>query len=328
MNTGTLLIGASLILGALAAPVGIATAQDYPVKPVDVVIPFPPGGGTDTIGRIIFNAVDAAWSEPVVILNQPGASGLVGTLSSMREAPDGYTLILGSTGSILSLAREGMGMESGAFHIEEVLTPITQLSADPYIVAVHPSLGVESVEDLIALAKADPGAIPYGSSGVGSASHLTGVLFEQLAGVELRHVPYSGTGEAVPALLGGDIKLMFAPPSSVLPHAEDGALNALAVTSEDRSPLHPDLPTVAEAGVEGFSAIGWFGLFAPADLDADALEAVSVAVREAMADPAVIESLATQGAAPMPMLPEAYRDWVNTDIGMWLELVELAEANN
>lgn len=328
MNPRNLLIGASLAVGALVAMPGAIIAQDFPTKPVDVVIPFPPGGGTDTVGRIIMNKAAEGWSEPIVILNQPGASGLVGTISSMREAPDGYTLILGSTGSILALAREGMGMDSGSFHVEEALTAVTQLSADPYVVTVNPSLGVESVEELIALAKANPGTIPYGSSGIGSASHLTGVLFEQLAEVELLHVPYSGTGEAVPALLGGDIKLMFAPPSSVLPHAESGALLALAVTSEDRSPLHPDLPTVAEAGVEGFSSIGWFGLFAPANLDPHALEVVNTAVREAMADPAVVEALAMQGAAPAPMLPEEYRDWVNGDIGKWLELVEIAEGGN
>lgn len=327
MNTKAFLLGAAIVTGASIAPAGVLFAQDYPTKPVDVVIPFPPGGGTDTIGRIVFNKVGEGWSEPVVIRNQPGASGLVGTIAAMREAPDGYTLIMGSTGSILSLASEGMGMESGEFRIEDVLTPVTQMSADPYVVAVHPSLGVESIEELVAMAAANPGSIPYGSSGVGSASHLTGVLFELLAGVKLRHVPYSGTGEAVPALLGGDIKLMFAPPSSVLPHAEEGALRALAVTSPERSPLHPELPTVAEGGVENFAAIGWFGLYAPKGLDPAVLETINADVRAAMADPAVIEALAAQGAAPAPMLPDEYRDWVNRDIEMWLHLMEVAEAN-
>lgn len=317
---------AAVVAVAIVASVSAPLAQSFPSKPVNVVIPFPPGGGTDTVGRIVMNKVGEAWAEPVVILNQPGASGLVGTLSAMREAADGHTLIMGSTGSILALAREGKGMESGSFKIEEVLTAVTQLSADPYIVAVNPALGVNNIEELISLAKEKPGTIPYGSSGIGSASHLTGVLFEQRAGVELLHVPYSGTGEAVPALLGGDIKLMFAPPSSVLPHAESGALRALAVTSEERSPLHPDLPAVSEAGLDGFGAIGWFGLFAPANLDADALTAVNDAVRAAMADPAVVEALAKQGAAPVPMLPNEYRDWVNNDVGMWLDLAKAAEA--
>ncbi|WP_116652655.1 Bug family tripartite tricarboxylate transporter substrate binding protein [Pelagibacterium sediminicola] len=326
MTRSSFLAASIVAAGIVLTGGGAVLAQDYPAQPVNVVIPFPPGGGTDTIGRIVFNKVAEGWSEPVVIQNQPGASGLVGTLSAMREAPDGYTLIMGSTGSILSLAREGMGMDSGAFQIQEVLTPVTQLSADPYVVAVHPSLGVESIEELVALAKSDPDAIPFGSSGIGSASHLTGVLFEQLAGVELRHVPYSGTGEAVPALLGGDIKLMFAPPSSVLPHAEDGALIALAVTSEERSALHPDLPTVAEGGVAGFSAIGWFGLYAPTGVEPGLLEAINTAVTDAMADPAVVEALANQGAAPAPMLPDEYRDWVNADVSMWLELAAIAEA--
>ena len=326
MNTKTAMLGAIVALGTLVAPAGATLAQDYPSQPVDLVIPFPPGGGTDTIGRIVFNEVGQGWSEPVVVQNVPGASGLVGTISSMREAPDGYTLILGSTGSILSLAREGMGMDSGSFAIEDILTPITQLSADPYVVAVHPSLGVETMEELIALAQENPDTIAFGSSGIGSASHLTGVLFEEMAEADLRHVPYGGTGEAVPALLGGDIKLMFAPPSSVLPHVEDGALLALAVTSAERSPLHPDLPTVSESGLDGFDAIGWFGLYAPKDLDPAVLEKINADVRAAMEDPGVIEGLATQGAAPVPMLPEEYRDWVNNDIGMWLDLVAIAEA--
>lgn len=328
MNIKCTLYGAAIALGTVVVPMGAALAQDYPTQPVDVVIPFPPGGGTDTIGRIVFNKVGEGWSEPTVVQNIPGASGLVGTIAAMRAKPDGSTLIMGSTGSILSLAREGMGMESGSFKIEEILTPITQLSADPYVVAVHPSLGVETMEELIALARDNPDTIPFGSSGIGSASHLTGVLFEQMAEAELRHVPYGGTGEAVPALLGGDIKLMFAPPSSVLSHVEDGALIALAVTSEDRSPLHPDLPTVSESGLDGFGAIGWFGLYAPKDLDPAVLEKVNADVVSALGDPSVVAALANQGAAPVPMTPDEYREFVNEDIGMWLELVEAAETQD
>jgi tripartite-type tricarboxylate transporter receptor subunit TctC len=330
MHTRRLILGlAALAAGAIGiagALPGAALAQSYPSQPVTVVVPFPPGGGTDTVARIAFNKLDEMWDQPIVIRNQPGASGMVGTLAAMREDADGYTLIMASTGAILSLAREGIGMEDDGFRVESVLTPITQLSADPYVVAVHPSLEVDSIEELIAYAADNPDTIPFGSSGVGSASHLTGVLFEQMAGVDLRHVPYSGMGNAGPALLGGDIQVLFAPPSVVLPHVEDGTLRALAVTSLARSPLHPDIPTIHESGLEGFSAVGWFGLYAPEDMDEELRDTINAAVREALDDPAVVEALANQGAAPAGGPADEYRDWVNNDIAMWLELVAIAEA--
>lgn len=320
------IIGVAVAAVSAVSLHGTALAEDYPNKPVNVVVPFPPGGGTDTLARLMFNKLDEMWSQPIVIRNQPGASGMVGTLAAMREAADGYTLIMGSTGSILSLAREGLGMEGDEFKIETALTPVSQLSADPYVVAVHPSLGVESVAELIEYARNNPDTIPYGSSGVGSASHLTGVLFEQMAGVEMRHVPYSGMGDAGPALLGGDIQLLFAPPSVVLPNVEAGLLRALAVTSLERSPVNPDIPTLNESGLEGFEAVGWFGLFAPQDVPADILEIINAGVREALDHPDVIAAYASQGAAPAGGPANEYGDWVNNDISMWLELLKIAEV--
>lgn len=326
MPTRRLILGAAaLAVGALGLA-GTGLAQEFPTSTVNVVVPFPPGGGTDTVARITFNKLDEMWDQPIVIRNQPGASGMVGTLAALREAADGYTLIMGSTGSILSLAREGTAMVDGVFRVEQALTPVTQISADPYVVAAHPSLPVDSIEELIEYARANPDTIPFGSSGMGSASHLTGVLFEQMAGVELRHVPYSGMGDAAPALLGGDIQLLFAPPSVVLSHVADGRLKALAVTSIERSPIHPDIPTIHEQGLEGFEAVGWFGLYAPADLPEDILGIVNSAVREALDHPDVIAALANQGAAPAGGPADAYRDWVNADIAMWLELAAIAEA--
>lgn len=326
MHTRRLILGAAaLAVGALGLA-GPGLAQEFPTRTVNVVVPFPPGGGTDTVARITFNKLDEMWDQPIVIRNQPGASGMVGTLAAMREAADGYTLIMGSTGSILSLAREGSAMVDGAFRVEQALTPVTQISADPYVVAAHPSLPVDSIAELIEYARANPDTIPFGSSGMGSASHLTGVLFEQMAEVELRHVPYSGMGDAGPALLGGDIQLLFAPPSVVLPHVADGRLKALAVTSVERSPIHPDIPTIHEQGLEGFQAVGWFGLYAPANLPEDILGTVNAAVREALDHPDVIAALANQGAAPAGGPADAYRDWVNADIAMWLELAGIAEA--
>ncbi len=318
-----------LITPLLLAPVAAlgftnVAAQEFPNETVTMIVPFPPGGGTDTLARIIQDDLEDAWGQSVVIENISGASGAVGTLEFTRESTDGHRILMASTGAILTLAREGIGMEDGQFNVEEILKPITQVSHPPYIATVHPSLGVNSVEELIEYAEENPGEINYGSSGVGSASHLTGVLFQQRADVNFTHVPYSGMGDAGPALVGGEVDLLFAPAPVVQPHFEEDGLRPLAVTLGQPSELFPDLPTISDT-VDGFSISGWFGLFGHVETSDDRIETLSEDVREVMSRPEVVEAMADQGGEPAPMTPEEYRQFVNDDVDQWLELHSLSE---
>jgi tripartite-type tricarboxylate transporter receptor subunit TctC len=308
------------LLIALAAALGVVQAQDFPSRNVNMMVPFNPGGGTDVLARIIQRELESIWGVTVVITNQPGAAGLVGTLSFLRDDSDGHDILMASTGAILALAGETAG--DGPFDILDELQPITQVAQPPYIVTMNPRLGISSMEELVAYALDNPGAILYGSSGVGSASHLTGVLFENLTGASLTHVPYNGMGEAGPALLSGEIDLLFAPAPTVQAYFDDASLIPLAVTTAAPSTLFPDLPTVADT-VPGFGIAGWFGLFGHPSTPPERIDELSAAVRQAMASPGVIEAMANQGASPVPMTPAEYADFVNADVAMWQELQAL-----
>ncbi|MEH6755458.1 MAG: tripartite tricarboxylate transporter substrate binding protein [Alphaproteobacteria bacterium] len=304
----------------------VAQAQEFPSETITMTVPFNAGGGTDTLARIIQAALEEAWGQTVVVENKPGASGLVGSMAYLRDSSDGHEILMASTGSVLSLAREGQGIKDGKFHVEEVMKPISQVSQPPYIATVHPSLGVSSVQELIEYAKANPGKINFGSSGVGAASHLTGVLFEQKAGVQLNHVPYNGMGEAGPALLGGEIDLLFAPAPVVQGYFTDGSLIPLAVTTGEPTSLFPDLPTVSET-LEGFAIAGWFGLFGHPDTSDERIEILGATIREVLGRSDVKEKMAARGGEPLPMTPSDYQAFVNKDIATWRELQAIVDGN-
>lgn len=313
---------AACLVAGMALP-GAAFAQDYPSEPVEMIVPFPPGGGTDILGRIVAQALSERLGEPVVVENRPGAAGAIGTTEVMRAGPDSHTILMASTGSILGMADQAM--TDGEFDITNILQPISLVSAPPYMVAVNPAVEADSIEDLIALAEERPGGVPYGSSGFGSASHLTGALFEQMAGVEFLHIPYGGTGEAVTDLLSGEISVMFGPAPTLNTHVEAGSLKALAVTSLERSDLFPDLPSVSEAGVEGFESVGWFGLFVPKGTPDEIVAQISDALLDALGSEEVREQMAAQSAEPQGMTPGEFTEWVNEDIAKWLAIMVAAE---
>ncbi|RYY81916.1 MAG: tripartite tricarboxylate transporter substrate binding protein, partial [Comamonadaceae bacterium] len=242
---------AGLALAVAAGPVLAQAPAPFPTKPVTIVVPFPPAGGADTLARILSTHLGNAWKQTVVVENRPGASGHIGATYVARSPADGHTLVMASTAA---LDKENVTQ----------FAPIALVSASPYVVVARPGLNVRTIRDLVARAKAEPGKLTFGSSGEGSASHLTVELFKQVAGVNLLHVPYKGTGQAVTDLLGGTIDIMFAPAQTVMPHVKSGKVVALAVTSAKRARTMPDLPTIAEAGVPGYAAVGWFGLLAPA----------------------------------------------------------------
>jgi tripartite-type tricarboxylate transporter receptor subunit TctC len=314
-------IAAAVALLPLGTAVSSAqNAAGFPDKPVRLIIPYSAGGGTDILGRILGQKLSEMWGQPVVVENRPGASGLVGAKAAMQSKADGYTLVVGSTGTLMSVADDVGTTAKGSFDVSESLAPITMIAAPPYLVAVNPKLGVSSVQDLIRVAKEKKPAVRFGSSGVGSASHLTGELFKELAGVDMLHVPYKGTGQAVTDLLSGEISVMFGPAPTLLPHVEGGNLKAVAVTPAKRSGLFPDLPTVAEAGVSGFESVGWFGLFAPKGTPDAIVQKINDDALKALSSEDVRKQLADQGAEPDGMEPDQFEKFVNSDTMKWIRL--------
>jgi tripartite-type tricarboxylate transporter receptor subunit TctC len=309
------LLVTALSLCALVMP---ASATGYPERTIKIVVPFAAGGGTDVLARIIAQHLNGKWGQPVVVENQPGASGAIGTRAVMKAAPDGYTLLMASTGALMAVSSGG----DRAFDVNTVLAPIVIGAAPPYLLVVNPKLPVNSIADLIRLARERPEGLTFGSSGVGAASHLSGLLFATETGIKLLHVPYKGTGPAVTDLLGGRIDLMFAPGPVVQQFVHSGQLRALGVTDTKRSKFYPDVPTVAEGGVPGYESVGWFGLLAPHGTPPEIVRQINEAIVAAMDTKEFREHLATLGAEPKPQTPEQFGGYINTDVAKWSKLVK------
>src|SRR5262245_46864816 len=305
MITRRVFLSSAAFAGASALVPPPVRAQAYPNNIVRIIVPFPPGGATDVLGRVVAHHLQGLWGQTVVTEYKPGASGLLGARQVITSPADGYTLMLASTGAILSVAAS-QGAGPANYEVTKELAPISLVAAPSYILVVNPSVPVKSAADIIAYAKANPGKLSFGSSGVGTASHLSGALFGQMAGVNLLHVPYRGTGPAVTDLLGGRIDLMFSPALVVTPHIAAGTLRVLGVTGAARSALFPDFPTIAETGLAGYQSLGWFGMFAPAGTPRDVVAKVSADVGRVLALPEAKQRLAEQGAEPEPNTPEAF----------------------
>jgi tripartite-type tricarboxylate transporter receptor subunit TctC len=306
----------------LLLSVSLLRAQTFPVGPVRIIVPFPAGGATDVLGRVLSVHLQSLWGPPVVSEYRPGAAGLIGTRQVAGSSADGYTLLMASTGAILALAGDRPG--SGPFDITRELAPISLIAAPPYIVVVNPSLPVKTTAELIAYARQNPGKLSFGSFGVGSASHLSGALFQQMAGIDMLHVPYRGTGPAVTDLLGGRIQVMFSPALVVTPHIAAGTLRVIGTTGSARSALFPDFATIAETGLPSYSSVGWFGLFAPAGTPRGIVAKISADTRTVLSLPDAKQRLAEQGAEPEPSAPEVFAAFVNSDIAKWLDLAQKA----
>ena len=268
------------------------------------------------LGRVFASGLQTLWGQTVISEYRPGAAGVIGTRQVVAASPDGATLLMASTGAILSLASS----VPTQFDVARELSPISLIAAPPYILVVNPNVPVKTAAELIAHAKANPGKLSFGSSGVGSASHLSGALFCQMAGIEMLHVPYRGTGPAVTDLLGGRIDAMFSPALVVTPHIAAGTLRVIGVTGAARSALFPDFPTVAETGLPHYQSLGWFGLFAPTGTPREIVAKISADVRTVLTTPKARARLAEQGAEPEPNTPEAFKAFINADVAKWLEL--------
>src|SRR6185437_11633291 len=239
----------------------VAPAQaGYPDKPIKIIVPFAPGGGTDIISRVLADAMSKDLGAPVIIENKPGAGTIVGSSAAANSAGDGYTLLMATFANAVNPSIYA----KMPFDMFKALTPVALVARSFNIVVVNPKQPLKSVKDVIAFAKANPGKLKFGSFGVGTSAHLAGELFKILAHVDLTHVPFKGAAPAIASLLSGQIQIMFTTVTSATSYIHDGRLHALAVTSDERSPAFPDLPTVAEAGVPGYAAESWYGLYAPA----------------------------------------------------------------
>lgn len=302
----------------------VASAQSdarYPERPVRFVVPFTPGSGVDVMARLLGTRMSESWNQSVVVDNRAGAGGTIGAKIVADATPDGYTILMGN------LATHGINPSlypKLPYDAVKDFTPITHVSTVTNVLVVHPSLPVGSVKELIALAKAKPGTLNYGSGGSGSGSHLAAELFNIGAGVQLTHVPYKGVGLAMNDLIGGRIHLMFSNLLSSLPHVKAGRLKALGVTTATRSPAVPDVPTIAEAGVPGYEATNWFGVFAPAGISKGVTMKLNHTIVKILRTPEIRDRLISQGADPIGSTPEAFAAHVRAEIKRWKSVIERA----
>ena len=306
------------IAAAAVLLAGQAQGQSYPNRPVRMVVPFAAGGGTDAVGRVLAPRLSELLGQQIVIDNRAGANGAIGTAEVKRAAADGYTVLLGAAGTMVVAPNLDAKLP---FDTEKDFVPIALAATSPFIVAVGSGVPVNSIAQLIALAKTQPGKINYGSSGTGGAPHLAGELFKRMAGVDLTHVPYRGLAPAMTDLLGGQIQLLFVDVSIAMPQAKAGKIKALAITSAQRSPVAPELPTVAEAGVAGYAAGTWYGMFVPAGTPEPVVRRLTSDTTRALESTEVRERLIALGAEAAPLSGESFRSYVRQELAKWGQLV-------
>jgi len=312
---------AALALVALAP--AISLAQGYPTKPVRLVVPFPAAGTTDILARAAAQKLSETWNQQVIVDNRPGAGGNIGSELVAKAPHDGYTLLMGTVGTHAINASLYPKMP---YDNVKDFAPIILVAGVPNVLVVNPSLPVNSVQELIAYAKANPGKLNFASSGSGTSIHLSGELFKTMTGVQMTHVPYKGSAPALTDLMGGSVQLMFDNLPSSLAFIKAGKLRALAVTSATRSPALPDVPTVAESGVPGFEASSWFGLLAPAGTPNDIILKVNADTQRWLASPDAKEKLQAQGAAAAGGTPEDFAKHIQAETAKWARVVKESGA--
>ena len=305
---------AALIAVACVAPV---SAQDYPTRPITLVVPYPAGGGNDVLGRLVGEKMSKSLGQTVVVENRGGAGGTLGTRAVAKAPPDGYTMLIATS----SLAINPSLYPNVGYDPRKDFAPIGLLASGANVVLVHPSVPAKSIAELIALAKKNPGKLNFASTGSGSSVHLAAELFAVMAGVKINHVPYRGSGPALNDLLGGHVTMMFATLPSAIGIVQGGKVRALAVTGAKRSNVFPNLPTIAEAGLPGYEAELHYGLVAPAGTPRPIVDRLNAALREALNDPALRERLAREGAVPLPSTPEEYAADIDAEEKKWGKIV-------
>jgi tripartite-type tricarboxylate transporter receptor subunit TctC len=308
-----------LLLSALVSE--SALAQAWPAKAVRMLVPFPPGGGVDYAARIVGKHLSERLGQPVLIENRAGANGII-ALEALKGAPaDGYTLGTVSNGPLV--INPSMYLKLPYDAVRD-FAAIGRLVNFPLLLVAHPSVPAKSVPELIALAKAKPGALTYSSPGVGNGSHLAGELFASMASISLVHIPYKGTAPAATALLAGEVSLAFSSIPTVLPHVRAGKLRAIAVGDAARVPSLPEYPTIAESGVPGYEAFSWAGIIAPAGTPQEVVKRVNAELGEILKQKALVEQLAAEGTIPVPDTPEEFSAYIKSELVKWAAIVRLA----
>jgi tripartite-type tricarboxylate transporter receptor subunit TctC len=308
-------LGCAAAIALAAAPA--VQAQTFPVKPVRIISPYPPGGGNDTLARTLAPKLGEHLHQQVIVDNRPGANTIIGTETAARSAPDGYTMVLvPNVHAINPYLYPKLPYDP----IKD-FTAITLVGTSPLVVVLHPSVPVKDMRGLIALARSRPGQVQYGSSGNGSVGHVGVALLESMTGTKLQHIPYKGTAPMLVDVMNGQLSFTFGSALGVLPHVKSGRLRAIAVTSPQRSPALPELPTVAESGVPGYAFILWYGLLAPAGVPADIVARLNADVRKVLDDPDVRGRLAAQGVDASPGTPQQFASLIAADLKKYATVV-------
>lgn len=309
----------TVVVVLLGAASTTALAQSYPSKPVRVVVAFAPGGTTDILARVYAQKLSATIGHPFVVDNRTGAGGTIGTEAVVKSAPDGYTINFGSTSS---LAVSPNLYPRLSYDLMRDVTPVVQVATASIMLATHPSLPVTSMRELISLARTRPGQINFASSGNGSSLHLCGEYLKYLAKIDLLHVPYKGVGAALPDLIAGQVQLLFSDMAPFVPYVKTGKLRILAVTTAQRSRLHPEYPTIAESGVPGYDLAGWYGVVVPVTTPRPIIDRLHAEFTKAMRAADIAERYATLGVEPVESTPEQFATYMRAELAKWGDIIK------
>jgi tripartite-type tricarboxylate transporter receptor subunit TctC len=313
-----------MILAALLIAAAPAWSQpQYPAKPVRVIVPFPPGQAADIFSRMLADRLSQTWGQQVVVENRGGGGGVPGVMAVKEAAPDGYTWLVGTSGTL------GVNPSVYAkipYDPLKDFAPASNIFIVPLVVVAHPSFAPNTLQELVAAAKKAPGTIHFASAGPGTAQHMTGELFKSRAGIELVHVPYKGSGPGMTDLIGGQVPLMVDSLASALPHIKSGKIKIIAVTTAQRVPQLPDVPTIAESGYPGFEGVGWSGIVLPAGTPRDIVERVSADIQKALGEPQLRDRIIERGGIPDARTPRGYTDFIRAEIEKWAQVAKIANV--
>lgn len=320
MKRSALFFCLATVAGALTPPV--LAQQPYPAKPIRLILPFPPGGSTDIVARLIGQKLTESWSVPVLVDNRPGAGGNIAAEVAAKSAPDGHTLFQVNVANAIGATL----YPKLNYDLVSSFAPVTQLATTPYVLLAHTSVPATNTRELIGIAKSRPGVLNYASAGAGSATHLSGELLKALSGTNILHVPYKGTGPAVTALLSGEVDLYFATVPAAVPLVKSGRIRALGVTSTKRSALMPDVAPIANAGLKGYETGTWHGILVPSATPRDIVIKLNTEIVKVLAQPDVKEKLLGQGLEPVGGSPEQFGAFIKAEIAKWAKVVRASGA--
>ena len=309
-------------IAVLLAAATSVYAQSYPTKPVKVIVPYPPGGPTDIVARVVGQKLSDQMGQQFIVENRPGAGGNIGAEAVAKSPADGYTLLVATTAHAINPSL----FKNLGYNLTKDFAPVSQLTSGPLVIVANPSLPAKNVSELIAIGKAKPGSLNYASSGNGQSTHLSAELFATMAGIKMNHIPYKGSAPALTDVMGGQASLMFDTMLSAMPHVKNGKLKAIAVTSAARSPAAPDVPTVAESGLPGYEAIAWNGLLVPAGTPADIVGKLNAELKKALDAPDVKDRFSAQGFGAAWSTREAFAKFIQSELDKWAKVVKVSGA--